>query len=431
MTNIIHVREYSLLTTGTTGSRQQRIAVAEKAHIPQSAFSWLLDQQARFTQQGVPLIQMEGRQALRLDSYVGVLKSPCGTVIEILPKIQDKIPDEKEAIKLRMLLVDMIRTSLHLPKRDMGAADLQLLKYPLSEWLIYQYLLMLDELVKKGIRFDYDRVEDEERFLRGQLHVSKQIRQPLGRQHLFQIRHDIYTPDRPENRLLKTALNICRTISSSLDNWKLASELSHHMDTIPESRKPEQDFAMWEDNRLMQHYRAIRPWCELIIQRLNPTTQVGKNPGISLLFPMEKLFEDYVAKVLKKQFPGWKITTQVQHQHLCKHKEQSWFRLKPDLCLEKQDTRIIMDTKWKLLNSNHDDKKRKYNLKESDFYQLFAYGHKYQDGAGDMVLVYPKHPDFGQPLPCFKLGDNMKLWVMPFDLESKQLIQHEEFHPIC
>jgi 5-methylcytosine-specific restriction enzyme subunit McrC len=203
------------------------------------------------------------------------------------------------------------------------------------------------------------------------------------------------------------------------------------MDSIPESRKPEQDFAMWQDNRLMQHYRAIRPWCELIIQRLNPTTQVGKNAGISLLFPMEKLFEDYVAKVLKKQFPGWKLTTQVQHQHLCKHKEQSWFRLKPDLCLEKQDTRIIMDTKWKLLNSNHDDKKRKYNLKESDFYQLFAYGHKYQDGAGDMVLVYPKHPDFGQPLPCFKLGDNMKLWVMPFDLESKQLIWHEEFHPIC
>lgn len=431
MTNIIHVREYSLLTTGTTGSRQQRIAVAEKAHIPESAFSWLLDQQARFKQQGVPLIQIEGRQALRLDSYVGVVKSPCGTIIEILPKIQDKIPDENEALKLRALLVDMIRTSLHLPKRDMGAADLQLLKYPLSEWLIYQYLLMLDELVKKGIRFDYDRVEDEERFLRGQLHVSKQIRQPLGRQHLFQIRHDIYTPDRPENRLLKTALNICRTISTSPDNWKLASELSHHMDTIPESRKPEQDFAMWQDNRLMQHYRAIRPWCELIIQRLNPTTQVGKNAGISLLFPMEKLFEDYVAKVLKQQFPGWKLTTQVQHQHLCKHKEQSWFRLKPDLCLEKQDTRIIMDTKWKLLNSNHDDKKRKYNLKESDFYQLFAYGHKYQDGAGDMVLVYPKHPDFGQPLPCFKLGDNMKLWVMPFDLESKQLIRHEEFQPTC
>ncbi len=96
------------------------------------------------------------------------------------------------------------------------------------------------------------------------------------------------------------------------------------------------------------------------------------------------------------------------------------------LCLEKQNVRIIMDTKWKLLNSN--DKQRKYNLKETDFYQLFAYGHKYQSGAGDMVLIYPKHQEFEHPLSCFKLGDDMRLWVMPFDLEKRCLIYHDEFH---
>lgn len=431
MTNIIHIREYSLLTTGATGFQQQRTAGAERAHIPETAFNWLLDQQARFKQQGVPLVQVEGRRAIRLDNYVGILTSPCGTVIEILPKIQDKLPDAAEAEKLRKLLVEMIMVSLHLPKRDMGTAELKLLKYPLSEWLIYQFLVMLDELVKKGIRFEYDRVEDAERFLRGQLHIPRQIRQLPGRQHLFQIRHDIYTPDRPENRLLRTALNICRTISSSPENWKLASELSHHLEAIPASIKPEQDFKKWQDSRLMQHYRAIRPWCELIIQRMNPTTQVGRHEGVSLLFPMEKLFEDYVAKTLRQQFPSWKLTTQVQHQHLCKHKDQAWFRLKPDLCLEKQDIRIIMDTKWKLLHSSYDDKQRKYNLKEADFYQLFAYGHKYQNGAGDMVLIYPKHRGFEHPLPCFKLGDDMRLWVIPFDLDGKRLMHHDEFQFTC
>lgn len=419
--SIIFVREYSLLTTESVDPAPDRSSVGDKAQISESAFAWLLDQQGRFKKKGVPLVQIEGRNALRLESFVGVLKSPCGTVIEILPKIQDSIPDESESIKLRKLLIDMIQVSLHLPKRDMGTADLMLMKYPLSEWLIHQYLLMLDELVRKGLRFNYERVEEENRFLRGQLNVARQIQQPPGKMHLFQIRHDIYTADRPENRLLKKALNICGNISAAPENWKLASKLKHYLEAIPESKNIKQDLQNWDESRLMMAYRDIRPWCELIVQRLNPTTQVGSHAGISLLFPMEKLFEHYVAKMLKHQFPSWHISTQIQNRYLCEHRGKEWFKLKPDLYLERDGARIVMDTKWKLLNSALDGRGKKYKLGQSDFYQLFAYGHKYQEGIGDLILIYPKHGKFMSPLPQFSLNHEMRLWVLPFDLESKTL----------
>ena len=100
----------------------------------------------------------------------------------------------------------MLQAILNLPApREVGVADVVQFKRPLHEWVIAQFLAELDVLIKRGIRFDYQRIEEEQRYLRGQLNVVGQMRQPPGRQHIFQIRHDVFLPDRPENRLIKAA----------------------------------------------------------------------------------------------------------------------------------------------------------------------------------------------------------------------------------
>ncbi len=442
MKQLICVREYAHLTVqptsvtpeaainisgrpypnATKSNTQATNAITDHAYIPETAFNWLLEEYGRFKPNGVPLLYSDGLHALRLDHYVGVLATPCGTVIEVLPKTQQSVPDDTAAKNLRALLLEMIRTNMHLPKREMHAADLQLLDYPLSEWLIHQFLQLLNTLVHQGLSFDYSRVAEESHFLRGQLNVARQINQPPGREHLFHIRHDVYLPDRPENRLLKTALTICQQLSLTPQSWKLASELAHYLQLIPPSQQPTQDFKQWHDNKLLIAYQQIRPWCELIIQQMNPTTQLGSQRGISLLFPMHRLFEDYVAQSLRQQFPPWQLKTQLRQQHLCRHNEQNWFQLQPDLCLEKQGQRIILDSKWKLLDKRLNDRSSKYGLSQSDFYQLFAYGHKYLAGIGHLVLIYPAHTHFTKPLPAFSLSETLTLWVVPFDLTQRCLL---------
>jgi 5-methylcytosine-specific restriction enzyme subunit McrC len=49
----------------------------------------------------------------------------------------------------------------------------------------------------------------------------------------------------------------------------------------------------------MAHYAPLRPWCELILYRQMPYSLVGVWRGVSLLFPMEKLFERFVAAWLR------------------------------------------------------------------------------------------------------------------------------------
>ena len=52
----------------------------------------------------------------------------------------------------------------------------------------------------------------------------------------------------------------------------------------------------------------------------------------------------------------------------------------------------MLDTKWKLLNNAQ--RKEKYGLRQSGFYQMYAYGQTYRGGYGDIWLVYPQREAF-------------------------------------
>lgn len=238
----VTVREFARLTTCSVP------ASLDEATIAPGDFDWLCRLNASFRCGGAQLLQVDDRQWLRLDNFVGILETPSGTRIEILPKHHDELATPE---KSRALLCRMIQAALDLPTREVGKADLSLFDAPLSEWVIRQFLDALDQLVKRGLRFDYLRVEEEQRFLRGQLDLGCQLRQPVGRRHYFQIKHDVFSPDRPENRLLKSALQLVASRTRNARNWQLAHELLGLMAEIPVSRHTQADFKAWRHDRLM------------------------------------------------------------------------------------------------------------------------------------------------------------------------------------
>lgn len=408
----ITVREHARLTTAPVAQ------TLDCAQVPPSAFDWLCELQASFSRSGATLLQQDGQQALKLDSHVGVIETPCGTQLEILPKHTAQGDD---LLAARRLLQHMLQTVLDLPTRQSGPANLRLFDHvPLSEWVMRQFLQGLDQLVKRGVRFDYQRVEEEQRFLRGQLNVVAQMRQPPGRQHHFLIRHDVFLADRAENRLLRLALErVCKSTREA-ENWRLAHALRGLLLEVPPSRDIGQDFRQWQNDRLMAHYRPLRPWCELILGEQSPLAVSGDWRGISLLFPMEKLFEKYVEVMLRRQLPlSARLLPQCARHSLCRHKDKPLFALRPDLLLEQHGRTWVLDAKWKLLDDSN--QKDKYGLSQADFYQLYAYGQKYLGGQGEMLLIYPRTEGFQQPLPPFDFSSELRLWVVPFDLQTDTL----------
>lgn len=392
-----------------------------KNTIPDSAFDWLVTLIAqRHKDSETAFVEHHGSY-IKLKNYVGLLETPCGTTIEVLPKITKRL-GKSQLDEERQLLLKMLGVVHKLPMYQATNASLEKHSGSLLEVLIAHFLKKVLLLIQRGIRSDYVRTQAEKKFIKGRLRIAQQMRQPLSRKHHFQIEYDCYLPNRPENRLIKTALQWVVKSSKVLDNQRLALELLLSFDTAPQSSRIKADLVCWSTQRDMAHYQPVKPWVELILLRETPWFLSGGWQGISLLFPMEKLFERYVELMLRQDLKApFHLRSQQKSFSLVKHNKVDMFQLIPDMTLyDEGKLTAVLDAKWKLL----DHKADKYGLSQSDFYQLFAYGHKYLKGKGSLLLIYPKTDAFPEKLSPFYFDDQERLvlWVVAFCLKTDTLL---------
>ena len=393
--------------------------------VPRRVFTWL-DMQSLRADEGAPgwlkPTQLNGQRAIQVTSYVGVIRAPCGFQIEVLPKTEMNTPPEKA----RALLIEMLKCLAGFRHIKKANADLVVERMPLLEVFIQQFLLAVGLLIKRGLRSDYVARQDNLFALRGRLLVARQISQNLVRRDRFFTEHDEFSQDRAENRLIHTALCHVLTLCRSQESQRVARELGFVFAGVPLSVDVALDIQRIRLDRGMCYYESALDWAKLILQGLSPISGMGKHHAPSLLFPMEAVFEAYVKKHLARQLrDDFVLKAHASNQYLVVHDDQRWFRLQPDLLVkQKQVTRLVLDAKWKLLDAAKKSGREKYQLSQADFYQLYAYGHHYLDGTGDIVLIYPKTDAFAEPLPVFEFpkANGMRLWVLPFCLAKRQLM---------
>ena len=179
--------------------------------------------------------------------------------------------------------------------------------------------------------------------------------------------------------------------------------------------------------KALVNYGNLINWSEIFLKNKSFTNFSGNSINQAILFPMEKLFESYIAHLLKKYCEGYSIRTQDRRFFLVGQKRNdndldytlNKFLLKPDVVIN--DYRLIMDTKWKILNSES----RKYDIKEADIYQMHAYGSRYSTSLGKprLSIIYPKNPNFHTKLQQFRYGEDMYLDVLPFDFNNNPEIE--------
>ena len=356
---------------------------------------------------------------LKIGGFVGVIATPDGTQIEILPKHRVTL-DTPGLVDTRKLLLRMLKAAKILPFIESTDALIDTLKQPLPEVLIGRFLQDLAQVVRKGIRKDYQRIEAQEVFLKGQLQTARQLRQSPAKQTQFCIEYDVFSDNRAENRLIHSALILVTKWSQYLPNQRLARELRFAFDDVPKSCHIAQDLQAWRTSRDMQYYQNLLPWLKLILSQYSPFATANHHASISFLLPMDKLFEAYVASEIQRSLPAcYQLKTQSTKYYLATQNARPLFQLRPDLVIYRGNELVaVLDTKWKLLDQNQPDGKA--GIAQADMYQLFAYGHKCLNGKGQLILIYPHWASFTQPLESFIFGDHLTLDVIPFDLDNEQ-----------
>ncbi|MES2018697.1 MAG: McrC family protein [Pseudomonadota bacterium] len=409
-------------------SASEDFAGVDDVHIvPADVLAWLEAQCLRAADNGdgawLRWTQRRGRRVIQVTSFVGVIRTPDGYQIEVLPKVGKIIGGG--AGEARQMLIEMLCCLQEFRHVLIDSAKLSAARMPLLEIFISEFLSSVEHIVKRGIRSDYRQRQDNLNALRGKLLMSSHLRQNLFRADRFFTEHDEFSTDRPENRLIHAALGVVLQMTGMQANQQLARELNFVFADVPASTQIRSDFLQVRLGRGMGYYADALAWSRLILNEESPLTGFGHHNAPSLLFPMEAVFEAFVAKHLARQLsPRLHLKTQARTHHLVCHLDQNWFRLKPDLLIRNSDQDLlVLDTKWKLIDGQKANGTEKYGLSQSDFYQLQAYGLSYLDGTGDVVLIYPMTDAFVNALPVFEFpkARGMRLWVIPFCLKERRL----------
>ncbi|MDM5339087.1 hypothetical protein QUF84_17925 [Fictibacillus enclensis] len=238
--------------------------------------------------------------------------------------------------------------------------------------------------MKKGLRSAYLTVENNLNYYKGKLISREQIKKNLFHKERFYMGYDEFSVNRPENRLIKSTLLKLQKVSNSAANIKEIRQLLPHFEMVKPSTHYMKDFSDVVIDHNLKDYETLKRWSKVFLLDQSFTTFSGHTTARALLFPMEKIFESYVAKNLKRVLADlpWEVSIQDKRHYLFIRPRQ--FALRPDLVIKREDqSTIVLDTKWKSLTSQ----RQNYGISQADMYQMYSYSKKYN--TPEIWLLYP------------------------------------------
>ena len=390
--NILTLTEYAELKLGNEFG-------ADKKTVSEKQFAWLKQFNEDYKKRHHVAIfkyGWDGRtDTLIAQNFVGIIHLG-NTIIEILPKIE-KIGNT-ENIELPIIRRNLLKMLIISKKLNVLPGEISSTHSQDSFWDILMHLFCerLRQAITEGQIRRYEYQEDILPVLRGRLDIMQQIQLLPTQAHLLACRFDEFTLDTPINQILKVALRI---IASMANNYKL-QQSAHEMivlfdevsDIFPSALRWDRVFF----DRLTTRYEPLLKIARMLIEKAPPDITTGNKTGFSILFDMNKLFEEYIGTICQRLNSSERaISTQEKSEYLLKNKDSSkeYFWLIPDIVIREKETQkvsFILDTKWKVLDDNQN-----YNgVSQSDIYQMFAYSNRYQ--ATKVVLVYPYHKELSK-----------------------------------
>lgn len=319
-------------------------------------------------------------KVIQARNYVGLIQMKNGFQIQILPKVSSsEVEDTKKTF------LQMLRSMKDFPSKVFNEAHLKIDKMNLYEIFINMYIQEVRNLMKKGLRSVYLPVQDNLNYYKGKLNVGEHIKRNLIHKERFYVGYDEFDINRPENRLIKSTLLKLQKLSSSTANLKEIRQLLLHFEMVKPSSNYTRDFSLVVIDRNTEDYEALMQWSKVFLLNQSFTTFSGNTTARALLFPMEKVFEAYVAKHLKQALADlpWEVSTQDRGYYLFDQPKK--FALRPDIVITRHgQSPIVLDTKWKSLTNLP---RKNYGISQADMYQMYAYSKKYN--TKEIWLLYP------------------------------------------
>jgi 5-methylcytosine-specific restriction enzyme subunit McrC len=327
---------------------------------------------------------------LHAQQVVGVLVAP-DVSLEVLPKIDPLEPDGT-----RINLIRMLARTLDLKIAGGALMPVGWQSRDILEILIRFFCDKLLGAVHRGLTRRYVRHEDDLPMLRGRNDVKRQFTILAASPHRVASRYDELSADTPLNQILKAAVTRLRVISRASENQRRLNELEFALADV--TRLPAKQLAQERVvlDRTNIAYHDLLKLARVLLHGHYQSIGGEEGIGFSLLFDMNRLFEEFIGRTLRKAMRDSGFLVRLQNPKSYALSEigtnEPRFMTKPDIVIQSGDTPVmVIDTKWKQLAAIDDSKR---GVSQSDVYQMMAYAQIYR--VKHLMLLYPHHKELGK-----------------------------------
>lgn len=305
------------------------------------------------------------------------------------------------------------------------------------EILVYLFSSYTLEILTSNSYNYYETVSEEIETVKGQIDFNIYIKNyATGNRHKLPCIYDSLQYDNQFNKIVKYVATLLKDFTQNKSTKKNLEEVLFILDEVVYTTVTIEDCDKVVLNPIYTEFKTILDNCRLFLSSLSVYKWKDDYSVFALLIPSEKLFENFIYSMLKKNAgPIIKSISRSRpgRTHLVKQMPSSISRYSMinDIVVKLEDkSYILFDTKYKkIYNTNIQDQEDidpVYNISQSDIYQMVSYA--VGSGISDIGLIYPIIPGelASSELPIYEIEDEFTDKTIIKIHPSKVNIVHED-----
>lgn len=361
-------------------------------------------------------------KGIQFTNYVGVIQAG-NLTIEVLPKTDRKKTtaankavaeleqtDREERHGWHSILLQMMKECRLLQVNHVDYANLNLKSNSILDIYMELFLSHAEKLLHEGLVKKYRKEEGNLLAMKGQLLFARNISRNLVHGERFYVKYTEYNRTNIYNQLLYKTLNLIASITVNPVLSDKVNRLMLDFPELPDCRVNATTFDKLIFDRKTERYKEALLISKMLLLNYRPDITGGSENVIAILFDMNELWEEFVYRRLVKSANN---SIQVSRQN----KKRFWYNethdfyktVRPDIVVTKEGKKIVLDTKWKILDDNRPG--------DDDLKQMFVYNLLWN--AEKSVLVYP-----GSNLPSTGSYLHFDLSTARKKNETEELFNH-------
>jgi len=142
------------------------------------------------------------------------------------------------------------------------------------------------KIIKSGVLSAYTSCEENMTSVQGTILFAENIRRNLVHRERLYVRHDVFTPDRAENRIIKAAAAKLNKLTANSHSSHLLKEALSYLDEVAVPRSITAEFNRCINTRNTRKYSTILSICRMLFDKNEGTSFSGKYVSCAQFYRM-------------------------------------------------------------------------------------------------------------------------------------------------